>query len=69
MDPATHELVAWEARAMPTYEFQCKKCGTIFERQEHMIEHEKSHPPCPKCKSEAVEPLLADFYAVTSKKS
>jgi len=54
---------------MPTYEFRCKKCGTVFERQEHIIEHEKSHPPCPNCKSEAVEPVLADFYAMTSKKS
>jgi hypothetical protein len=24
---------------------------------------------CPKCKSEAVEPVLADFYAMTSKKT
>jgi putative FmdB family regulatory protein len=53
---------------MPTYEFRCKKCGTLFERQEHISEHEKSHPLCPKCKSES-EHVLADFYAVTSKKS
>ena len=55
---------------MPTYEFRCTKCGTIFERQEeHVTEHETSHPPCPSCKSQEVEPVLADFYAVTSKKS
>jgi putative FmdB family regulatory protein len=54
---------------MPTYEFQCKECGTVFERQEHMTEHATSHPQCPTCKSQAVEPVLADFYAVTSKKS
>lgn len=54
---------------MPTYEFRCNKCGTIFERQERITEHEKSHPSCPKCKSEAVVPVLADFYAMTSKKS
>ena len=54
---------------MPNYEFRCKECGTIFERQEHIAEHEKSHPPCPKCNSKAVEPVLVDFYAVTSKKS
>jgi putative FmdB family regulatory protein len=54
---------------MPTYEFRCNDCGTVFERQEHIAEHEKSHPPCPKCNSKAVQPVLADFYAVTSKKS
>jgi putative FmdB family regulatory protein len=54
---------------MPTYEYHCKKCGMTFERSERMAEHEKSHPRCPKCESEAVEPVLADFYAVTSKKS
>jgi putative FmdB family regulatory protein len=58
-----------QAPAMPTYEFRCEKCGTVFECQEHITEHEKSHPSCPNCKSEAVEPVLADFYAVTSKKS
>jgi len=54
---------------MPTYEFECKECGTVFERQEHITEHEKSHPHCPNCKSKAVERVLADFYAMTSKKS
>jgi putative FmdB family regulatory protein len=54
---------------VPIYEFRCTKCGTIFERQEHITEHETSHPPCPNCKSEETEPVLADFYVVTSKKS
>ena len=34
-----------------------------------LTEHATSHPPCPNCKSGAVEPVLADFYARTSKKS
>ena len=54
---------------MPTYEYHCKRCGMTFERSEHITEHEKSHPPCPKCKSKAVQPVLAEFYTVTSKKS
>jgi len=54
---------------MPTYEYHCQKCGKVFERHEHIAEHEKSHPRCPKCKSGAVEPVLADFYAMTSKKT
>ena len=61
--------VCVEVRAMPTYEFRCNNCGTVFERQEHIAEHEKSHPPCPKCNSKAVQPVLAEFYTVTSKKS
>ena len=58
-----------EEPAMPTYEYHCKRCGMTFERSEHITEHEKSHPRCPKCKSEEVEPVLADFFAVTSKKT
>ena len=54
---------------MPTYEFRCTKCGTVFEHREHIAEHATSHPPCPNCKSDAVEPVLADFYARTSRKS
>jgi putative FmdB family regulatory protein len=54
---------------MPTYQYRCKKCGKSFERSEHIAEHEKSHPLCPKCSSKQVEPVLGDFYAKTSKKS
>lgn len=58
-----------EEPAMPTYQYRCTKCGTVFERSEHVAEHEKAHPHCPKCKSAHVEHVLADFYAKTSKKS
>jgi len=54
---------------MPTYEYHCKQCGMTFEHNEQIAKHEKSHPRCPKCKSGAVEPVLADFYAMTSKKT
>lgn len=54
---------------MPIYQYRCQKCRNVFERQEHIAEHEKSHPLCPKCRSEAVEPVLAAFFAKTSKKS
>ena len=29
---------------MPTYEYRCQKCGHVFERNEHVADHEKSHP-------------------------
>ena len=51
----------WRIRAMPTYQYHCKKCGKSFERSEHIAEHEKSHPLCPKCRSAQVEPVLAGF--------
>jgi putative FmdB family regulatory protein len=54
---------------LPTYEYHCKKCGHVFERNEHVADHEKAHPKCPKCASSAVDPVLASFYAKTSKKS
>jgi len=54
---------------MPTYEYRCSKCGNTFERQEHLKDHERGHPQCPKCKSRELEPVLADFFAKTSKKS
>ena len=54
---------------MPTYQYRCNKCGKLFERSEHVAEHEKSHPQCPKCNSTRVELVLGDFYAKTSKKS
>ena len=58
-----------EGIAMPTYEYRCSKCGNTFERQEHLKEHETAHPQCPKCKSRDLQPVLADFFARTSKKS
>lgn len=61
--------VSMDDPAMPTYQYLCKKCGKSFERSEHLAAHEKAHPLCPKCHSAQVEPVLADFYAKTSKKS
>jgi len=58
-----------EKSAMPTYEYRCSKCGKVFERSEYVAEHEKSHPRCPKCNCKQVQPVLADFFAKTSKKS
>lgn len=54
---------------MPTYEYRCKSCGATFERSEHIAEHDRSQPQCPHCRSTDVEPVLAEFFAKTSKKS
>ncbi len=53
---------------MPIYEYRCTDCGHEFERVEHLSEHEGKHK-CPQCGSEKTEPLLAEFFAQTSRKS
>ncbi len=54
---------------MPIYEYRCRQCGELFDRDEHLSEHESAHPQCPKCNSEDVERVLTPFFAKTSKKS
>lgn len=42
---------------MPTYDYQCGKCGSEFEREQRITD-----PPvktCPKCKSRQVKRLLS----------
>ena len=53
---------------MPLYPIRCGKCGHEFERVEHLREHEGKHE-CPKCRSKNTEPVMAEFFAKTSKKS
>ena len=38
---------------MPTYEYQCKKCGREFEYQQRMSDPEKTL--CEACGAEALE--------------
>ncbi len=42
---------------MPTFDFQCQKCGTVFE--ETLPFGSKTLPPCVKCKSKRVEKLMS----------
>lgn len=52
---------------MPTYQYECEKCGTHFDLQ-HPIAV-KAKPACPKCGAKAVHQVLGAFYAKTIKKS
>jgi len=54
---------------MPTYEYQCEKCGKIFTVKMSMVVHEKESISCPDCKESRVVPRYAAFFAKTSKKS
>jgi len=53
---------------MPTYQYRCAKCGKLFERAEHVAEHERDHR-CPQCGSEKVQHAPTPFFARTSRKS
>jgi len=54
---------------MPTYEYECKKCGHAFSLTMPMSEHEKKKVKCPKCKAENVKQLVGSVFVTTSKKS
>ncbi|OPX20629.1 MAG: hypothetical protein BZ151_02970 [Desulfobacca sp. 4484_104] len=54
---------------MPTYEFQCQKCGAEFTLIMSMSERESGKAKCPQCGSEDVKQVLSPFMAKTSRKS
>ncbi len=54
---------------MPTYTYRCPKCGKRFERAERIAEHGAVKPTCPKCGDKKVQPVMATFFAKTTKKS
>ncbi|MGA2177652.1 MAG: zinc ribbon domain-containing protein [Verrucomicrobiota bacterium] len=54
---------------MPTYEYECKKCGHEFSLTMAMDEHEKKKVRCPKCKGEKVKHVITSVSVTTSRKS
>ncbi len=54
---------------MPTYEYRCLECDTVFEQPAKMSEHETNRPACPACGSGNVEQVFSTFFAKTSRKS
>jgi len=54
---------------MPTYEYRCNECETIFAVVMHMSEHDRKRVKCPKCKSASVTQQYSTFYTKTSRKS
>lgn len=54
---------------MPTYEYQCEKCGHEFDVVEHIAAHRDRPPTCPKCKSKQTHQVTSGFYAKTVRKS
>ena len=54
---------------MPTYDYQCEKCGKRFTVVQRISEHTGRSPACPKCKSRSTRQRPAAFFAKTAKKS
>ncbi len=54
---------------MPIYEYTCTKCRHRFTEQRAISEEDRRLPPCPKCGSRDVEPVLSTFFAKTVRKS
>jgi putative FmdB family regulatory protein len=56
---------------MPTYEFDCEKCGNKFSLILTMREYEKEKERfrCPKCKSKRVKQVFSPFVAKTTHKA
>ncbi len=54
---------------MPVYDYVCKDCGAQFELVLTLSEHDAERTICPKCESRNIEQEVAEFFAVSSKKS
>ncbi len=52
---------------MPTYPYECEKCGKRFAIQRAI--DARGRPACPHCSSKSVRQVLGAFYAKTTKKS
>ncbi|MCX6645283.1 MAG: FmdB family transcriptional regulator [bacterium] len=61
---------------MPVYEYQCRKCGHVFEREHAIGEHKKYK--CPECSCADSQKLISNvgvifkgsgFYATDNRKS
>jgi putative FmdB family regulatory protein len=54
---------------MPTYVYQCEKCGEEFTLIMSLKEYETGKVTCPKCNSHEVKQQLTAFTPKTSRKS
>lgn len=54
---------------MPEYSFLCQDCHKEFTLTLHITEMEKGGLACPHCGSRQVSQVVAQFSAVTSRKS
>lgn len=54
---------------MPTYDYECRKCGKKFSVTLSMSQHGKKRVKCPKCQGTQTAQRVSAFFAITGKKS
>jgi putative FmdB family regulatory protein len=54
---------------MPVYDYICHDCHRSFETVLSLHEHDEQTIRCPHCGSNNVEQEVAEFFAVTGRKS
>lgn len=61
---------------MPFYDYECTKCGKVFEAQQTFEEHDRHQDHdqhktlrCPNCGNTKLEQCITPVNVVTSKKS
>jgi len=54
---------------MPLYEFYCPRCEKELSITLTLKEREGGKAACPQCGNQDLTPVVATFYAQTSKKS
>ena len=54
---------------MPTYEFECRKCGKQFTLVESIASHDKHKEKCPLCGCKDIHSLISAAGVVTPKKT
>jgi putative FmdB family regulatory protein len=54
---------------MPTYDYDCQKCGHAFQRIEKISEHGSKKVKCPECNSTRVQQVFGSVSVKTSRKS
>jgi putative FmdB family regulatory protein len=57
-----HHLNLKQRGLMPTYEYECNKCGKEFTVTTTISEHERKNPKCPECSSTDVEHRIEEFF-------
>ena len=55
--------------AMPTYEFECRKCRHRFNLVESITEHDKHREKCSRCAGTDIQSLISAANVKTSRKS
>lgn len=53
---------------MPTYEYSCQKCKTVFEKKMTVAEKSRAKIICPACKAEDVSQVFFGL-SITDKKT